>query len=57
MIGKVTNYIDKSSYFQDMAIIDERLKRLEHIMDVLTKKEVEALSDKETDKSKRNNNE
>lgn len=43
MIG--FEYISKDTYFSDMAIIDERLKRLEHLMDNITKERVEALKD------------
>ena len=52
-MAQLTNYIDKNSYFQDMHIIEERLKRLEHLIDVITRKEVEALSDKETSRRKK----
>ena len=44
----LTNYIDKNSYFQDMHIIDERLKRLEHTVDNITKNLVELLNIKVT---------
>ena len=48
------DYVTVKTYFSDMAIVDERLKRLEHLIDVITRKEVEALSDKEINKRKKN---
>lgn len=48
------DYVTVKTYFSDMAIVDERLKRLEHLIDVITRKEVEALSNKETNKRKNN---
>ncbi len=42
------NYVTVKDYFNDMSIVDNRLKAIEHILDVITKKEVEELSEKET---------
>lgn len=41
-------YVTVASYFQDMKIIEDRLERLEHIIDNLTKYQVEMLNNKET---------
>lgn len=48
------DYVTVKTYFSDMAIVDERLKRLEHLIDVITRNEVEALSNKGINKRKKN---
>lgn len=40
------NYVTVKTYFNDMSIVDNRLKAIEHILDTITKKEVEELSEK-----------
>ena len=43
----IMNYVTVKTYFKDLSILDNRLKAIEHILDIITKKEVEELSEKE----------
>lgn len=36
-------YVNFKTYYSDLKVIDERLSNLEHIIDLLTKKQVEEL--------------
>ena len=47
-MNSINTYVTVASYFQDMTIIENRLERLEHIIDNLTKYQVEMLNNKET---------
>ena len=48
----INTYVTVASYFNDMKIIDERLERLEHIIDNLTKYQVEMLNKEKEDGNK-----
>lgn len=52
MIG--FEYISKDTYFSDMAILDNRIRALEHIIDNITKERVEALKDNDIRRNNEN---
>lgn len=41
---QINNYVDFRTYYQDMKTIDERLTKLEHAIDNITKNIVELLN-------------
>ncbi len=47
-MNNLTNYVDFSTYYQDLNIIDEKLSNLEHNVEQITKNLVELLSTKAT---------